>query len=114
VKGGAKAVPFQTEFVFGHGKAGPSTSLRSEITIEQDLSGVEKTAGPSTALRFGRDDKSEGGSSLKLDCKVGDCGSPADFHHLGWAAGPSTLKRGFYSESKEECRTYGAGNHRWD
>ena len=47
--------------------AGNPGTLRSKITIEQDLRGVERTADPSTTLRSGRDDKSEGGAFLKFD-----------------------------------------------
>jgi hypothetical protein len=55
---------------------------RSKITFEQDLRRVEKTADPSTTLRFGRDDKSWVGASLKLDRWL-ELGPPADFITLG-------------------------------
>jgi hypothetical protein len=32
---------------------------------------VERTADPSTALRFGRDDKGEGDASMKSGCELG-------------------------------------------
>jgi hypothetical protein len=49
--------------------AGPSTSLRfgrddkfEERRFQQWVLRVERTAGPSTSLRFGRDDKFESGA----------------------------------------------------
>ena len=52
--------------------------------VEKHFQGrTADTADLSTALRFGRDDKGEGGASIECGCRT-----EAIFHHLEWAEGP--------------------------